>query len=306
MRRNGDGHVYRALTVAGSDSGGGAGIQADLKTFAAFDVYGMSVIAGLTAQNTIGVQGIEPVSPEFVLLQLRSVFNDLRPDAIKTGMLGNSDVIDTVARYLQEQTFTNIVVDPVMVAKGGESLLEQEAVHALCEKLLPLALVVTPNIPEAEVLCGYKIDSFAKCQKAARDISRMGPKYVVIKGGHASESWKQENTTQMSEQLATDLVYSDELETYFSSQRIDSLKTHGTGCTFSSAVAANIASGASVLDAIATAKAFIHSAIDSAKEFDIGSGHGPTDHSVSVEAVHGVIPGKHFVWTGKQFEEYEL
>jgi hydroxymethylpyrimidine/phosphomethylpyrimidine kinase len=305
MKRNSDGHVYRALTVAGSDSGGGAGIQADLKTFAAFDVYGMSVIAGLTAQNTVGVQGIEPVSPEFVALQLRSVFTDLRPDAIKTGMLGNSDVIEVVADSFRKQAFTKIVVDPVMVAKGGESLLQRDAVRTLCEKLLPLALVVTPNIPEAEVLCGYTIDSFAACQKAARDIAAMGPKYVVIKGGHASESWSTKFANGETAQ-ATDLVYSNGEETTLSSRRIDSRKTHGTGCTFSSAIAANIAAGAAVLDAIATAKVFIQKAIESAKDFDLGEGHGPTDHSVTVEPVREVEACCHYRWTGIKFEQISV
>lgn len=302
MKRSSDGHVYRALTIAGSDSGGGAGIQADLKTFAAFDVYGMSVIAGLTAQNTVGVQGIEQVSPEFVALQLRSVFDDLRPDAIKTGMLGNREVIETVTAYLRKQSFTKIVVDPVMVAKGGESLLQQQAVSALREKLLPLALVVTPNIPEAEVLCGYPIHSFKDCQRAAGDIAAMGPQYVVIKGGHATDAWNQK-CSDAEIPYATDLVYSRGEETWFSSPKIDSRKTHGTGCTFSSAIAANIAAGASVLDAIATAKAFIHQAIESARDFDIGEGHGPTDHSVTVLPIRGTSALHHYRWTGTQFEE---
>ncbi len=293
MNRHSNGHVYRALTVAGSDCGGGAGIQADLKTFASFGVFGMSVITGLTAQNTLGVQGIESVPPDFVALQLRSVFDDLRPDALKTGMLGSTPVIEQVVEFLKEQKYSNIVVDPVMVAKGGQSLLEKEAVNILREKLLPIARIVTPNIPEAQVLCGYEIDSISTCQRAAHDIARMGPEYVVIKGGHAQESW-QLGQREHEESSAVDLVFDHNENTYFSSPRINSKKTHGTGCTFSAAITACLAQGAAPLDCIAAAKWFIYRAIESAQDWDVGMGHGPTNHSVVGEPMFGMVPGKRY------------
>ena len=276
-----DSHVARALTIAGSDSGGGAGIQADLKTFAAFDVYGMSAIAGLTAQNTVGVQGVQYVDPDFVKLQLSSVLDDLGCDAVKTGMLGSSAIIETVASMLKNKGVSNLVVDPVMIAKGGESLLDEDAVHTIQQSLLPLATVLTPNIPEAEVLCGYRIQSFADCHKAAQDLSAMGARTVVIKGGHAQEQWLKDAPWPELETAgsAADVVFDGKDFSYFVTPRVQSRKTHGTGCTFSSAIAASLARGIPPLGAIAVAKSFIYEAILGAKDWDVGALHGPTDHS---------------------------
>ncbi len=305
MKQSSEGHVYCALTIAGSDSGGGAGIQADLKTFSAFEVYGMSVLAGLTAQNTLGVQGIELVPPAFVTKQLQSVFVDMPPDALKTGMLGNQQGIEAVANAVRDQGVSQVVVDPVMVAKGGEPLLEQAAVAAMCSELLPLALVVTPNIPEAEVLCGFAIDSLSACQKAARVIAAMGPTYVVIKGGHAESNWleHQHNRAGSVTKWATDFIFANGIETYLAAPWVDSRKTHGTGCTFSAAVTACLAMGASPFTAIVSAKAYISRAITAAKTWDVGHGHGPTDHSVRGMVDTSLQPGGQYLWQGTRYEQ---
>lgn len=284
------GHVVRTLTIAGSDSGGGAGIQADLKTFHQFDVYGMSVITALTAQNTLGVQDIFSVSPDFVQSQLQSVADDIGMDAIKTGMLHSADIIDVVAEFLSGRETGPLVVDPVMVAKGGSPLLQPAAIEALVSRLLPLATVVTPNLPEAEVICGYRMTSWASCHQAARDIARFGPRFVVIKGGHAPEGLdatppgvKGAMHAFKGSAYATDLVYDalrDEC-TYFVTPRVNSEKTHGTGCTYSAAVTALLARGTDPLPAIGGAKVFVSQAITHSRNWDVGHGHGPTDHSVS-------------------------
>ncbi|MCL6548074.1 MAG: bifunctional hydroxymethylpyrimidine kinase/phosphomethylpyrimidine kinase, partial [Alicyclobacillus sp.] len=203
MYRTAQGRVVRALTVAGSDSGGGAGIQADLKTFAAFDVYGTSAITALTAQNTVGVQGVWHAGPAFVQQQMKSVLDDIGTDAVKTGMLGQAETAEAVAEVLREYRnrqqekrdlavgVRRLVLDPVMVAKGGEALLQPDAVEAVRKLLLPLAAVVTPNLPEAEVLCGHPIRSWADAFRAARDLHRLGAQVVVLKGGHAQAEWSQ-------------------------------------------------------------------------------------------------------------------
>lgn len=266
--------VYRALTIAGSDSGGGAGIQADLKTFQELDTYGMSVITAVTAQNTLGVHGVYPLTPEAVEAQLRAVLSDIGADGVKTGMLFNAAIIHTVAQVLQEYQVDNLVVDPVMVAKGGQSLLEDDAVEALRDVLLPLATVVTPNIPEAERLIGQKgIDSLTKMEEAAKAIHRLGPRYVVIKGGH------------LRSDQSTDLVYDGQTFTYLPAQRIATKHTHGTGCTFSAAIAAGLAKGESVLGAIRLAKKFITCAIEYA--VPVGKGIGPTNHGAYRKAIKG-------------------
>lgn len=258
--------VYRALTIAGSDSGGGAGIQADLKTFQELDTYGMSVITAVTAQNTLGVHGVYPLSPEAVEAQLTAVLSDIGVDGVKTGMLFNAEMIQVVAQVLKEFQVNNLVVDPVMVAKGGQSLLEDEAVGALRDVLLPLATVVTPNIPEAERLSGLKnLDNLSKMEEAAKVIHQMGPRYVVLKGGH------------LQSDQSTDLVYDGQTFTYLPTPRIATKHTHGTGCTFSAAIAAGLAKGESVLGAIRLAKKFITCAIEHA--VPIGKGIGPTNHS---------------------------
>lgn len=257
--------VNKALTIAGSDSGGGAGIQADLKTFQELDVYGMSVITAVTAQNTTGVQGVYSVPLEGIQEQLQSIAEDLRPDAIKTGMLFNSDTIEAVARFIEIYEMEHIVVDPVMIAKGGASLLQNEAVKALKEKLLPLATIVTPNIPEAEVLTGIKIETMNDRKQAAKLLHEMGAEAVMIKGGHDPES-----------EEMIDLLYDGEKFHTFTSNRISTKNTHGTGCTFSAAITAQLAKGSSVVQAVQVAKDFIQAAIED--DLHIGSGHGPTNH----------------------------
>ncbi len=277
------GHVVRALTIAGSDSGGGAGVQADLKTMHQFQVYGTSVITAVTAQNTLGVQGIAELDPAFVRQELQSVMQDIGADAIKTGMLSSAEIIHEVAAFLAEVRPPYLVVDPVMVAKGGASLLKRHAIAAMRDDLLPLAAIVTPNIPEAEELCGYTLDSFTSCKRAAVDIAAMGPQIVVIKGGHMMQQDAENGITQGMAKWAIDVVFDKESGfTALATPRIATVKSHGTGCTFSSAITSMLARGASPLQAIATAKAFVHEALVQAATWDIGAGHGPTDHSAKI------------------------
>ena len=265
-------HVVRALTIAGSDCSGGAGIQADLKTFARFEVYGASVITALTAQNTQGVTTIADQCPDFVDAQLTAVLCDLGADAIKVGMLSHKAMIETVAFRLQQYKPRALVVDPVMIAKGGAKLLQPQALPTFIHTLLPLTDIVTPNIEEAELLCGFRIASQEDMRKAARKIATLGPSIVVIKGGHAFSFHPDE---------AIDFLYQkDKMAYWLHTPRINTANTHGTGCTFSAAITAMVARGASPLTAITTAKAFITDAIDQATMWDIGAGHGPVDHSV--------------------------
>lgn len=252
------------MTVAGSDSGGGAGIQADLKTFAAFGVYGASVITALTAQNTCKVSGVHCAPPEFVALQIDTVFEDIPPHAVKTGMLFDEAIIEAVAKSLKINNAPNLVVDPVMISKSGDSLLKPEAVDALKEKILPLALIVTPNIPEAEALSGMKIDSVDEMKKSALLISKMGAANVVVKGGHMK-----------GDSIADVLLAGGEF-TVFERKRIVTKHTHGTGCTFSAAIAAGLAKGLSVTEAVKEAENYIEGAIKNAKP--LGKGHGPVNH----------------------------
>ncbi|WCN38843.1 bifunctional hydroxymethylpyrimidine kinase/phosphomethylpyrimidine kinase [Aneurinibacillus uraniidurans] len=257
--------VYKALTIAGSDSGGGAGIQADIKTFQELGVFGMSVLTALTAQNTNGVHGVFAVPPEFVAQQLDAVLSDLGTDAVKTGMLFDSSIIRTVADKLKEYKVKNYVLDPVMIAKGGAPLLLEEAVAAVKEHLLPLSMVVTPNLPEAEVLTGMKrIETIEEMKEAAYILHAGGAANVVIKGGHGTGP------------QVTDLLYDGDTFTEMTADRFDTPHTHGTGCTFAAATAAGLAQGMSVSDAVKQAKAFITAAIT--HPLGIGSGHGPTNH----------------------------
>lgn len=259
----------RALTVAGSDSGGGAGIQADLKTFQELDVYGMSAITAVTVQNTLGVSGVYPLPAQAAAEQIRSVAEDLGVDAVKTGMLFNAEIIYAVAEEFRNQGIKHIVVDPVMIAKGGASLLQSEAVKELKEVLLPLATIVTPNLPEAEVLAGMKISSSRDRREAAVRISDLGPGLVIIKGGHeASESG-------LGEQVV-DLLYDGQHFTELSYPRIETPHTHGTGCTFSAALTAGLAKGLPGIEAAALARRFIQAAIEDG--LGLGHGHGPTNH----------------------------
>ncbi|WP_408009354.1 bifunctional hydroxymethylpyrimidine kinase/phosphomethylpyrimidine kinase [Pseudalkalibacillus sp. A8] len=257
--------THKTLTIAGSDSGGGAGIQADLKTFQELGVYGMSVITAVTAQNTLGVQGVYPMSVEAIEEQINSIAEDLAPDALKTGMLFSADIIKKVGDLVEANSWNKLVVDPVMIAKGGSRLLQEEAVEAMKEHLLPHAYVITPNIPEAEVLTGMKIKTEDDQEAAAEALYQSGAQNVVIKGGHIED-----------ESDAVDLLYDGEEFHEFKSPRIKTDHTHGTGCTFAAAITAELAKGYSVKDAIHTAKKFISAAIYN--ELRIGSGNGPTNH----------------------------
>ena len=259
---------YRVLTIAGSDSGGGAGIQADLKTFAANGCYGMSVITALTAQNTRGVTAIHALPPSFAVEQMTAVFTDIGTDAIKIGMLYSAELIEAVAETLNNYRPRNIVLDPVMIAQSGDKLLQDEAIQAIKEHLMPVADVVTPNLPEAEVLLGQKIESLQDVQRAARDLSKIGGRSILIKGGHRAES------------KSTDLLYLTEEDRFcmLEADRIDSQNNHGTGCTLSSAIAAHMARGCDIEKAVNKAKRFIHNAIQAGASYKIGHGHGPVHH----------------------------
>jgi hydroxymethylpyrimidine/phosphomethylpyrimidine kinase len=258
--------MKKALTIAGSDSGGGAGIQADIKTFTAFGVFGTSAITALTAQNTIGVQGILTVDPGFVKQQIKSVLDDIGTDSVKTGMLSSPEIVKAVADTLKEYHIKNIVVDPVMIAKSGDALLSKDACNTVIKELIPIAAVVTPNIHEAEAMLNIKIESLDDMKRAGSLIKGMGCDFVVIKGGHMNGK----------EPMATDVVFNGEEYFLLSETRFDTKNCHGTGCTFSAAIAAGLAKGYPVLKAIKQAKVFITAAIR--ESFSIGKGHGPTNH----------------------------
>ncbi|HDQ44019.1 MAG TPA: bifunctional hydroxymethylpyrimidine kinase/phosphomethylpyrimidine kinase [bacterium] len=262
--------IQRVLTIAGSDSGGGAGIQADLKTFSAFGVFGMSVVTAVTAQNTTRVHGVEGLSPEFVALQFEAVLSDIGVDAVKTGMLLNAEIVRVVADKLKESGIPHVVCDPVMVAKGGDRLLDEDAVAMMREKLLPAVTLVTPNIPEAESLSGIPIDSARALKKAAETIHALGPGAVLVKGGHLKGD-------------AVDVLFDGNEFVRFTDIRIDSIRTHGTGCTYSAAIAANLARGLPLREAVRISKAFVTAAIREA--YPLGKGHGPLNHFVRVEGM---------------------
>ena len=253
-----------ALTIAGSDSGGGAGIQADLKTFAAHGVYGTSAITALTAQNTIGVQGVHVVSDDFVTAQIEAVVSDIGCDAVKTGMLANSTIVEAVAAAIESLELPNLVVDPVMVAKSGHHLLDEEAVHALRWTLLRLARVVTPNIPEAEVLAKMTITSVDDMKEAASRIAKLKPSAVVIKGGH------------LAGPEVIDILLEKGQYHEWIGPRIEGPNTHGTGCTFAAAIAAHLAKGAALEDAVPAAKAYVEGAMRNG--IPLGKGHRPLNH----------------------------
>jgi hydroxymethylpyrimidine/phosphomethylpyrimidine kinase len=256
-------NVPKALTIAGSDSGGGAGIQADLKTFSAFRVFGMSVLTAVTAQNSLGVQGVFNLPPEFVARQIDSVLSDFGADAVKIGMLSTAAIAETVAERLRNYRQGRIVVDPVMIAKSGDPLLQPDAQAALVRAVLPLADVVTPNLHEASALAGMHVDSEAEMEEAARRILALGPRTVLVKGGHLKDA-------------ATDILWNGRELTRFSVPRIESSNTHGTGCTFSSAIAAGLARGRPLGDAIREAKAYVTAAIRDG--FAAGRGVGALRH----------------------------
>lgn len=256
----------KVLTIAGSDCSGGAGIQADLKTMTALGIYGMSVITALTAQNTTGVYGISDIEPEFVAKQMDCVFTDIFPDAVKIGMVSRKEIIAVIAEKLEKYGAKNIVLDPVMVSTSGSRLLAEDAMDELAARLLPLAAVMTPNIPEAELLTGIRVETEAQMEQAARLISEKYHGAVLVKGGHQVET-------------ANDVLYRDGQCIWFKGKRINNPNTHGTGCTLSSAIACGLAEGRSVEESVARAKEYLSGALSA--NLDLGSGSGPLDHCFS-------------------------
>ncbi len=255
--------MKKVLTIAGSDCSGGAGIQADIKTITAHRMYAMSVITALTAQNTTGVYGVLEATPEFVGSQLDCVFEDIRPDAVKIGMVSNIEIIKVISEKLKEYKAENIVVDPVMVSTSGGKLLRDNAVDALITYLFPIAAVITPNIPEAETLTGFSITCREDMQKAAKKIMEFGCKSVLVKGGHLEES-------------ADDLLCTEGKFYWFEAPKIENPNTHGTGCTLSSAIACNLALGLTLPESIRNAKEYITGALKAG--LNLGKGRGPLNH----------------------------
>jgi hydroxymethylpyrimidine/phosphomethylpyrimidine kinase len=253
-----------ALTIAGSDSGGGAGIQADLKTFAAFGVYGTTAVTAVTAQNTTGVSAWEAVSTDLVIAQIEATASDLVPAAVKTGMLATAAIVEAVAATIEELDLPNLVVDPVMIAKGGSRLLEEDAVRAMTAELIPRADVVTPNVPEAEVLAGGTIRTIDDMHVAAQRIRTLGARVVVIKGGH------------LAGDEVVDLVVSADGEFEIRGPRMGTRHTHGTGCTFAAAITAALALGQPIEQAVRGARTYVEGAIREAPQ--LGHGHGPLNH----------------------------
>jgi hydroxymethylpyrimidine/phosphomethylpyrimidine kinase len=266
-----------ALTIAGSDSGGGAGIQADLRAFATLGVHGMSAITALTAQNTTGVAGVVEIDPAFVAQQIDVVVADLGVDATKTGMLSSPQIIEAVVDRIKAHNLRPLVVDPVMMAKGGDPLLRPEAMDALRRDLLPLATVVTPNLPEAEALCGQSVESLEAMREAARRIHALGPRNVVVKGGHLG-----------GDQDAVDLFFDGTAFHELRSPRFDTPHTHGTGCTFASAIAAGLAAGMAVRAAVGQAKDLITEAVRHG--LALGRGHGPANGMAILYERAGLLP----------------
>jgi len=263
--------MKRVCTIAGSDSGGGAGIQADLKTFAAFGTFGMSAITAVTAQNTVQVKAAYELPLEIIRQQIEAVVTDIGVDAVKTGMLSSAKVVELVARSVRAFELPNLVVDPVMIAKSGDPLLAPEARTTMKKQLIPLATVITPNLHEAQVLVGYEIHSLEDMERAARDLHRLGCGWVVVKGGHLEKAGE-----------AVDVIFDGERLYREQSEYIRTQNTHGTGCTFASAIAAGLAKGYTPLEAIRTAKRFITEAIRGG--LPLGRGHGPANHLAGVSS----------------------
>lgn len=260
--------IKKVLTIAGSDSSGGAGIQADIKTITCHKMYAMSAITALTAQNTTGVYGVQEATPEFVSQQIDCIFNDIRPDAVKIGMVSSSKIIKVIVEKLKQYNAESIVVDPVMVATSGSPLLEKEAMSTLINELLPMGTVITPNIPEAEILCGFKINNQDDMLRAAKKIATSIKGGVLIKGGHFSDT-------------ADDLLYIDGKEVWYKQEKIYNENTHGTGCTLSSAIACNLADGYSIEDSIRNAKTYITGALKAG--LNLGKGSGPLEHNYNIK-----------------------
>lgn len=261
--------IYKALTIAGSDSGGGAGIQADLKTFSAFGVYGMSVITSLTAQNTKGVYGIYDTTGSFVYEQIKVVAEDIGIDAVKTGMLSNEDIIINVAKAIRDFNIEKLVIDPVMVAKSGDLLLRPSAIEALIKELIPLSLIITPNINEAKKICNIEIRNLEDMKECAKSINSLGAKCVIIKGGHMP-----------FENKVIDLVYYNNEFIELVYPYVDTKNTHGTGCTYSAAITANLAKNRDVIKSIRIARAYVQFAIEN--NLELGSGYGPLGHFLTI------------------------
>jgi hydroxymethylpyrimidine/phosphomethylpyrimidine kinase len=256
-----------AVTIAGSDSGGGAGIQADLKTFSALGVYGASVITALTAQNTRGVSGIHDVPPDFIAAQMDAVFSDLAVRAVKIGMLSQTATIAAVADGLSRHKQTTVVLDPVMIATSGDRLLAADAIEALRDELIPRALIITPNLPEAAALLGAPLaQTESEMREQAQRLLALGPRAVLIKGGHASGA------------ESVDILVEETAVARLAAERIDTTNTHGTGCTLSSAIAAGLAKGLELSESVRVAKIYVTAAIVAAGRLTIGSGHGPVHH----------------------------
>lgn len=259
--------MFTALTIAGSDCSGGAGIQADLKTMAAHHVYGMSAVTALTAQNTVGVKNIMEVSPEFLQEQIDCVFTDIRPDAVKTGMIPSSDLVRVIAERLHFYDAENLVADTVMVSTSGARLISESGVELLKREVIPMAALITPNIPEAEILTGMKIQTASDMERAAIRIRKEYGCNVLLKGGHRIND-------------ANDLLYTADGFRWYRGRKITNPNTHGTGCTLSSAIASNLAKGIALQEAVAAAKEYLSMAL--AAQLDLGAGSGPLDHMFAV------------------------
>lgn len=259
-----------ALTIAGSDSSGGAGIQADIKTMTVHGVYAMSAITALTAQNTTGVYGIMEVSPEFLAQQLDCIFTDIVPDAVKIGMISSKELIRTVAKKLKEYKAVHVVVDPVMVATSGSRLMKEEAARTIQEELFPLAELITPNIPEAEILTGKNIQSDRDMEEAAAELQKQWGCPVLCKGGHRIQD-------------ANDLLYLQERALWIPGEKIANPNTHGTGCTLSSAIASNLALGIPLQEAVHRAKRYLSRALEA--QLNLGKGSGPVNHAFGIKSI---------------------
>ncbi|MDI3542925.1 MAG: hydroxymethylpyrimidine/phosphomethylpyrimidine kinase [Candidatus Atribacteria bacterium] len=268
--------MKRALTIAGSDSGGGAGIQADLKTFCAFGVYGMSSITSITAQNTKGVEAIFDLPPSLVAKQIECVVSDIGVDAAKTGMLSNSSIIEVVVQEIKKFNIEKLVVDPVMVSKSGALLLQRDAVDTLVERLFPLSFLITPNLPEASFLVGEDIKNVSDMERACISLKKWGPRYILLKGGH------------LSGEEIVDILFDGEKFTLFPAPRIATKNTHGTGCTYSAAICALLALGYSITEAVKVAREYMSKVI--AHSLNLGEGFGPVNHLAPLFLRGGVNP----------------
>ncbi|NDV87327.1 bifunctional hydroxymethylpyrimidine kinase/phosphomethylpyrimidine kinase [Aurantimonas aggregata] len=259
--------IRNVLSIAGSDPSGGAGIQADLKAFSANGVYGMAVVTALTAQNTRGVSGVELVAPDFVTKQIDAIFTDIRVDAVKIGMVATAGIATAIAEALRRHRPAHVVLDPVMIAKGGDRLLAEDAVTAMRSELLPLATMITPNIPEAAVLLGApEAGDRGEMEHAAQRLTALGCGATLVKGGHLAAN------------DSPDVLFSEGRATWFEGGRVETTNTHGTGCTLSSAIAAQLALTSDPVEAVRRAKAYVAAAIAASGRLDVGAGHGPTHH----------------------------